>query len=571
MDLESRIFKKANPNKCSKNQMQVENKVTVGNTNITEDQTLKVFISGSKCINKDGKKWKLPGTVQEYLDMLIIREMEILVGDCAGVDARVQEYLSEAGYNNVKVYVSGSKGTTRNNFGKWEEKHFRANGNTAYAYRLEKDFHMAEDADIGLAIWDGESKGTFINMLCLAAQGKKFKLYLIAEEKWIDTHSLEELKAFAGDEGIIDEIDYKYILEKCGFSDEMIAYIVSENVLSQFQLLDVICQAPVTLDEKMHIFGRLEAKYNLKHDAWISVVENVEQKRNFKAVKHDLRALADFRGKDSFWKRVWDLYREVKDAKDNMYEFSGNMMYERPLYLFTEWYDTEELTLKSSPCGLFVMPESIEKYIINEEAENKWNDEIGEGYYRMETWDVCDIKWEERRYDYYYDCKGRVCWFEKLRPEKQEHGNTYYMLGSRQFASGDRDLNFQTPYHPGDIVVIDCRPFAPVFHAMILEARDQFECCFPNIVFNVYGSNLWRLTSLKHRMFFKDNSWSTYEPMMSPLYRLRKVKSDELTESDSRLIELSEIVAGNEDLAAEIWSRWGGDDLTWDKVREVFA
>lgn len=37
--------------------------------------------------------------------------------------------------------------------------------------------------------------------------------------------------------------------------------------------------------------------------------------------------------------------------------------------------------------------------------------------------------------------------------------------------------NIPIPFHAGDIVTLDCRPFAPVSHVIILEIGDNRDCC----------------------------------------------------------------------------------------------
>ena len=527
---------------------------------------MKIFISGSKTLDKAGRDGMLPKDVVSCLDEIMSDENEILIGDCTGTDTMVQKYLSASKYKNVTVYVSGSKGSTRNNHGKWDEKHFTANGRTGYAYQIEKDFHMSEDCDCGVAVWDGESKGTFINLVCLCVLKKPCKLYLLKEERWIKVDSLENLKGLTGPEGSISEEDVHEVLTECGFSDEMTEYLVKNNALSPFELIDIISRAPITLNKKSVLFSHLFKRRNLKYEAFVSAVENLSLGKDFKKIKHDIRALADLRGEKTIWTVIFDKSRDIMDAMEGLYSTVGDLYDIKPLVLYAEWYDTDELRLKSGSCGLFSNTEAIERYIENEECEN----DTDEGYYRMEAWDAYDIEWKNPRYDYYY-YRGKICWFEKLIPEKQEHGNTYFMTGDREFADGRLDLNFKTPYKPGDIVLIDCRPFGPPFHAMILEARDQGDCCFPNIVFKYPGTEEWGLTPLKHRMFYKDISWHTYEPMLSPLYRLRKIKEEEIAEDDQKLLELSKIVSGDEEKAAKIWENWGSQDsLAWEKVQEVY-
>ena len=80
---------------------------------------------------------------------------------------------------------------------------------------------------------------------------------------------------------------------------------------------------------------------------------------------------------------------------------------------------------------------------------------------------------------------------------------------------------------------------------------------------------------MKHRRLYKDIGWHTYEPMLSPLYRLRKVRDDEMTKEDGKLLELSSIISGSEEKAGKVWDNWrspaGDDILSWEQVLEVFA
>lgn len=159
---------------------------------------MKVFISGSYSIAPYCESGQLPERVLMEIDKHLDANDTIFVGDCAGTDALVQQYLESIHYRNVTVYVSGVQGQTRINAGKWEEKHFHPSAKSGFGFYLEKDLQMAEDADASLAIWDGTSKGTYINMVCLVAQGKPCHVYLLKEQTWISVGSLNELETYAG-------------------------------------------------------------------------------------------------------------------------------------------------------------------------------------------------------------------------------------------------------------------------------------------------------------------------------------------------------------------------------------
>ncbi len=149
---------------------------------------MKIFICGTENIHKKSLHNQLPYDVVSAIDNTIKESADIIISDCFGIDELVQEYLNSTGYRNVIVYVSGSKTKARHNIGNWEEKHLKIDGKrrTASSMKLEKCFQMAHDADEGMAVWDGKSIGTFINLLNLTILGKKSRVYLLNENKWID-------------------------------------------------------------------------------------------------------------------------------------------------------------------------------------------------------------------------------------------------------------------------------------------------------------------------------------------------------------------------------------------------
>ena len=133
---------------------------------------MKVFISGSYSIAPYCESGQLPERVLMEIDKHLDANDTIFVGDCAGTDALVQQYLESIHYRNVTVYVSGVQGQTRINAGKWEEKHFHPSAKSGFGFYLEKDLQMAEDADAGLAIWDGtRAKGPISTWFVLWLKG----------------------------------------------------------------------------------------------------------------------------------------------------------------------------------------------------------------------------------------------------------------------------------------------------------------------------------------------------------------------------------------------------------------
>ena len=112
------------------------------------------------------------------------------------------------------------------------------------------------------------------------------------------------------------------------------------------------------------------------------------------------------------------------------------------------------------------------------------------------------------------------------------------MPENKDFFGGRLDLSFPTPFKLGDIVNIDCSPFGPPFHALIIEASNQFDCCMPQVLFKIPCTDRWALSALKHKHFYKDAEIRRCEPVLSPLYRLRQVREDELTDDDKLLVKI---------------------------------
>jgi len=128
---------------------------------------MKVFISGSIKIKE------IPLCAIEKIESIINKKFDVIIGDAKGVDLLVQKYLHKKLYENVTVYYAGDE--IRNNYGNWKTKQVlsKSNEKGRDLYTL-KDIEMANDADYGLMIWDGESKGTLANIKEMQTKNKRF-------------------------------------------------------------------------------------------------------------------------------------------------------------------------------------------------------------------------------------------------------------------------------------------------------------------------------------------------------------------------------------------------------------
>lgn len=120
-----------------------------------------VFIAGSRSITHLNTK------VKQKIDNIISKNMAVIIGDANGVDKTVQEYLKSKNYRNVVIFRM--EDGCRNNLGEWPSRAIQvANSNRRdFAYYSTKDRAMADEADYGLMLWDGQSRGTLTNVINL--------------------------------------------------------------------------------------------------------------------------------------------------------------------------------------------------------------------------------------------------------------------------------------------------------------------------------------------------------------------------------------------------------------------
>jgi hypothetical protein len=284
------------------------------------------------------------------------------------------------------------------------------------------------------------------------------------------------------------------VLRACGFSDEMRLFL-SENSEIEEKRDEIVVTAPVSLERKLELVSQDQA------------------------------------------------FHDIEEAKSRL--FTANDNQEKVLYLFDEWYDTDVYMKKSEPIGMFADMDSVNDYI--DQAE-------GDGYFRLELWErECAFI---HSYDYYI-YERDVCWFEKMKAIRSESGNVEYLPESRKYFTGDFDLDIPTPYRTGDMILIDCRPFALPFHAIVVEGLRQYDCCQPQILFcTPFTEDEWRVEALKHRRFCKDIEWGEYRPELSPMYRLRTLSDDEIEEADNLLFKARECFAGDNGRGESFWNLW---------------
>jgi hypothetical protein len=163
----------------------------------------KVFIAGSRRLAR------LNAEVRRRIDNIVEKGFTVIVGDANGVDKAVQRYLSNRHYSNVIVFCM--EGGCRNNIGDWPIRTITAAdpGLRDFAYYSTKDRSMVKEADYGLMLWDGRSRGTLTSIVHLVREGKPVVVYIAPERSFYTLRGSNDLAEMLGrfDPAALQRID----------------------------------------------------------------------------------------------------------------------------------------------------------------------------------------------------------------------------------------------------------------------------------------------------------------------------------------------------------------------------
>lgn len=151
----------------------------------------KVFVGGSRSLSR------LNNEIKRRLDNIIQKKLTIIIGDANGVDKAVQRHLAKRNYRNIMVFCM--VGTCRNNIAKWPIREVQAPHIKRRDARFfgVKDRAMGAEADYGLMLWDGKSRGTFANIKDLVEREKPVVVYLAPKKSFRTLRRYEDLSELA--------------------------------------------------------------------------------------------------------------------------------------------------------------------------------------------------------------------------------------------------------------------------------------------------------------------------------------------------------------------------------------
>lgn len=99
------------------------------------------------------------------------------------------------------------------------------------------------------------------------------------------------------------------------------------------------------------------------------------------------------------------------------------------------------------------------------------------------------------------------------------------------------ELYLPVPFAAGDVITIDCRPFAPFKHGVIVSIGDNCDCCCVQCLYAKNDGTL-DVGALKHSQVFDDG----FTPYISPLYKAEIVQG-QLPAEDDFFREIGEAIA----------------------------
>lgn len=284
----------------------------------------------------------------------------------------------------------------------------------------------------------------------------------------------------------------KHIISSCGFSEEMESYLLSDE-LSDFQIIEIIHFAPIPLIQKIALLeSMVTPDSKITSDISECILETDKA----------LKAL------------------ELKDGE---------------LFTLTEcWYDYDFLDEHEAFAEPFFSFQALLKYIntiLEEETEDLEEGEEYTCWTRATKWVVNDDGTATEVYSYIF-IGNEICYFRRIGEDRRDSFFDYWSA---------LDLNLPIPFQVGDIVTLDCLPFAPVKRAVIIEITNNYDCCGVRILYRqkreINGNEEWAEGALKH-----GHGWNHYYPFLSPLYRLSSY-TGELPSEERLMAEVQQYVS----------------------------
>lgn len=455
---------------------------------------MKIFISGTKCINElDEKAEKI---IKSYID----NGDEILVGDDdSGIDALIQFCIKT--YENVTVY-SPVKLNARMNLGNWEVKQ-NEKRHTGCAKRwIYHESAMAVEADCGFMIWNGRSVDAFINMINMASLKKPVLVYNTETKELTEIKSYDELKAilpenpdYIPDNDHLPKDLYEYVIKSCGMSKEIKKHFL-DNPVSKSQTVKLVMSAYIPLETKKDIL-----KHILPTDDFLRELYRIENHHDIDPeIDKDYILNSTIFGlfvhcvlECSAIKCYWEICNALKECecRDGEVFTVRACWYDSDIfrdidYLIATSFSFENAIKEIKEDIGFETGKSFDEESIDNAPSNTW--------YEIDKWSPDEKGRLYISYTYYVERASVTNFRRSSKLHKNPKDENLLDLTDEPFDGAMTRLDdLICPFKHGDIVTVDASPFADVFNAVVIknQAEDDINLfLFYNPEFSVYHIGL---------------------------------------------------------------------------------
>ena len=397
--------------------------------------------------------------------------------------------------------------------------------------------------------WNGTDTNVFLGILACVERKETVEVSM-QNGVVITVSAIEDMRSLLPPRNAHTELtrqEYEEILRVFMPSKEMREFLLTKE-LGRCQVMDLMLGAPVSLETKAEYCRRLACRDDIFHSFLDEITSGLSGEHNEPGGK---KALLELFAEYSFTGHE----RAIRAALDALKLQPGEI-----LLLREAWYDEDDAEDNESSSSLPLQSfEAALRYIRDEMKEEEWDDET-KCWTVLEKWAPRDNGEMNHLYTYYL-IREEIIFFEEK--ERSPWDRWFWHTKYYDYSDESRNLNLPIPYQPGDIVTVNCLPFAPVKHVLLLEVEN--DCCGVSALFRREDGK-WDTGALKH-----GRCWGAYRPMLSPLYRIRSHNRKMLFRDEEVLFSVQKYIAGDAEKGRSLWDAFYRSDSDGQKEKELFV
>ena len=309
-------------------------------------------------------------------------------------------------------------------------------------------------------------------------------------------------------------------------SREMSEYLIEHSAeLSKYNILRMVCSAPIDIRRKAEILLELSKDENIEKE----IAEELKEK--------DVDISEHEHIKEHIIENSFRFNCEYALKAISLLEATpGDVFSVQNLWYDEEWptgYGEGEFHISSSF-------ENAMKYIDEEMKleEWSWNDKDALSWYEIRKWSLTEEG----------DYKEIVC-YELIDNKLMFFTYSDRAEYVRNKFNPDCDLNLTTPFTTGNILTVDCCPYKPERNILILENVTNDDCCSLQGLYYDPTIQLFNIGAVKHASMYR----GLYRPSVSPLYRISE-NVNELSNEEAIFKDIKSFLNGDSQKGQEMWS-----------------